>query len=175
VISIGSLSKLFWGGLRIGWIRAPEPLLLRLAGLKVAFDLGSSALSQLVAARLLERAQEVQLVRRGQLLERRDTLAAELARRLPEWSFTLPDGGLSIWVRLPYGAASELKQVALRHGVSLLAGPTVSADGGNAACLRLVYVHEPSVIAEAVLRLARAWEAYAPLASAEGRGVSVIV
>ena len=175
VLSIGSLSKLFWGGLRIGWIRAPEPLLLRLAALKVASDLGSSVLSQLVAARLLDRAQEVQRLRRAQLLEQRDALATRLAQRLPGWSFVLPEGGLSMWVRLPHGDASELAQVALRQGVSLLAGPVVSADGGNPRCLRLVYVHEPRVIAEAVGRLERAWEAYAPLALPEGRAFGVIV
>ena len=175
VISIGSLSKLFWGGLRIGWIRAPEALLLRLASLKVASDLGSAVLSQLVAARLLDRAQEVQRLRRVQLLQQRDALATQLAQRLPSWSFTVPAGGLSVWVRLPHGDASELAQVARRHGVSLLAGPVVSADGGNPLYLRLVYVHEPQVIAEAVGRLARAWDAYAPLALPAGRSLGVIV
>jgi DNA-binding transcriptional MocR family regulator len=175
VVSIGSLSKLFWGGLRIGWIRAPEPLLLRLASLKVASDLGSSIPSQLLAARLLDRADDAQRLRRAQLVEQRDALAAALAQRLPGWSFTVPDGGLSMWVRVPRGHASELAQLALRHGVSLLAGPAISADGGNAAFLRLVYVHPPGVIAEAVARLARAWDAYAPLALPEDRALGIVV
>jgi DNA-binding transcriptional MocR family regulator len=175
VMSIGSLSKLCWGGLRIGWIRAPEPVLLRLAGLKVASDLGSAMLSQLVAVHLLERADEVRRLRRAQITEQRDALARELSRRLPEWSWMLPAGGLSMWVRLPHGDASEFAQVALRHGVSLLAGPSVSPDGGHPQHLRLVYVHEPPVIAEAVERLAQAWDAYAPLALPQGRELGVIV
>jgi DNA-binding transcriptional MocR family regulator len=175
VMSIGSLSKLFWGGLRIGWIRAPEPVLLRLAGLKVASDLGSAMLSQLVAVHLLERADEVRRLRRAQIAEQRDALARELSRRLPEWSWMLPAGGLSMWVRLPHGDASEFAQVALRHGVSLLAGPSVSPDGGHPQHLRLVYVHEPPVMAEAVERLAQAWDAYAPLALPQGRELGVIV
>jgi DNA-binding transcriptional MocR family regulator len=132
VVSIGSLSKLCWGGLRIGWIRAP-------------------------------------------VVRQRDALASELERRLPAWSWTLPAGGLSMWARLPHGDASEFAQVALRHGVSLLPGPSVSPDGGHPQHLRLVYVHEPAVIAEAVKRLARAWDAYAPMALPQGREIGVIV
>lgn len=175
IVSIGSLSKLCWGGLRIGWIRAPEPVISRLAGLKVASDLGSSMLSQVVAVRLLERADEVRRRRRVQLTTQRDALATALERDLPDWSWTLPEGGLSMWVRLPHGDASELAQVALRHGVSLLSGSTLSADGGHPQHLRLVYVHEPGVIAEAVARLARAWQAYAPMAIPAGREMGVIV
>jgi DNA-binding transcriptional MocR family regulator len=175
VISIGSLSKLCWGGLRVGWIRAPEPVLTRLASLKVASDLGSSMLSQVVAVRLLERADEVRRLRRAQIKRQRDALAAELRRRLPDWSWTLPEGGLSIWARLPHGDASEFAQVALRHGVSLLAGPAISADGGHPQHVRLVYVHEPRVIAQAVERLARAWQSYAPAALPAGREMGVIV
>ena len=101
VMSIGSLSKLCWGGLRIGWIRAPEPVLLRLASLKVASDLGSSMLSQLVAVHLLERADEVRRLRRAQILLQRDALAGGMRRRLPDWSWTLPMGGLSMWAGSP--------------------------------------------------------------------------
>jgi DNA-binding transcriptional MocR family regulator len=175
VISIGSLSKLCWGGLRIGWIRAPEPVLMRLASLKVASDLGSSMLSQVVAVQLLERADEVRRLRRAQLLRQRDALAAELTRSLPEWSWSLPEGGLSMWVRLPHGDASEFAQVALRHGVSLLPGTVLSAGGGHPQHLRLVYVHEPSLLAQAVERLARAWQAYAPTALPAAHQLGVIV
>ena len=175
VISIGSLSKLCWGGLRIGWIRAPEPMLSRLGSLKVASDLGSSMLSQVVALHLLERVEEVRRLRRQQIVRQRDALAAELKRRLPDWSWVLPEGGLSIWVRLPYGDASEFAQVARRHGVSLLPGPALSADGGHPQHLRLVFVHEPDVIAQAVDRLAQAWEAHAPAALPAARELGVIV
>jgi DNA-binding transcriptional MocR family regulator len=73
-----------------------------------------------------------------------------------------------MWARLPHGDASEFAQVALRHGVSLLPGPSISADGGHAQHLRLVYVHEPGVIAEAANRLAQAWKAV--LAHGDARG-----
>src|SRR5204863_9300296 len=128
VVSIGSLSKLCWGGLRVGWVRAPEPVIARLASLKIAADLGSSMLSQVVAVRLLERADEVRRLRRVQVAQQRDALAAALAKHLPDWAWTRPEGGLSIWARLPHGDASEFAQVALRHGVSLLPGAALPAD-----------------------------------------------
>jgi DNA-binding transcriptional MocR family regulator len=132
-------------------------------------------LSQVMAVHLLDHADEVRRARRAQVATQRDALALELRQRLPDWSWMLPEGGLSVWVRLPRGDASEFAQVALRHGVSLLAGPAISADGGHAQHLRLVYVHEPAVIAQAVDRLARAWQAYAPVATSAGRELGVIV
>ena len=56
VAVIGSLSKLFWGGLRVGFVRAPEPLALRFARVRTMQDLGTSAVSQLLAERLLAAA-----------------------------------------------------------------------------------------------------------------------
>lgn len=53
VISIGSLSKVVWGGLRVGWVRAPIPLIARLARLRAVHDLGGNIPAQLAAARLL--------------------------------------------------------------------------------------------------------------------------
>ena len=175
VLSIGSMSKLCWGGLRIGWVRAPEPVVARLASLKVAADLGSAMLSQVVAVHLLERADEVRRLRRAQVVTQRDAMAGALERLLPDWSWSLPAGGLSMWARLPHGDASEFAQVAQRHGVSLLPGPSVSPDGGHPRHLRLVYVHEPDVIVESVKRLAQAWDAYAPMALPQGREIGVIV
>jgi len=56
VVVVGSLSKLYWGGLRVGWARADEPLALRIARVKATHDLGSSVLGQAFAARLLAAA-----------------------------------------------------------------------------------------------------------------------
>ena len=53
ILTIGSLSKLAWPGLRAGWVRAPEPIIERLARLKSANDLGSPLLTQAIAVRLL--------------------------------------------------------------------------------------------------------------------------
>ena len=63
ILTIGSLSKLVWPGLRVGWIRAPEPIVQRLARLKSAMDLGSPITTQAVAARLVGALDEVRGLR----------------------------------------------------------------------------------------------------------------
>jgi DNA-binding transcriptional MocR family regulator len=59
VLTIGSMSKLFWGGLRVGWIRTSEEVLARVAKLKIMADLGGSIVGQLTAVRLLGEASRV--------------------------------------------------------------------------------------------------------------------
>lgn len=175
VLTIGSLSKLFWGGLRVGWIRAPEHLIARLARLKLVADLGSSMVSQVLAARLLEDVERAKAVRRAQLGERLQVLSGTLREQLPSWRWDRPAGGLALWVRLPFGDARELALAAQRHGVLVLPGPATSPDGGFADHLRIPFVHNPPDIREGVARLARAWEEYAGGAQREGVRVSVVV
>jgi DNA-binding transcriptional MocR family regulator len=175
LLTVGSMSKLFWGGLRVGWIRGPRALVARLVRLKVVSDLAGALPSQALAARLLPRAGEVKALRRRQIAERLERLTALLEARLPSWSWTRPEGGLSLWARLPGGRAAELAQVARRFGVGLVPGPVNSPGGGCADRLRLPFVLEPAELEEAVSRLARAWEAYAPPRRTRERGISVIV
>src|SRR5689334_7154103 len=87
VLTIGSLSKLMWAGLRVGWVRAPEPIIERLARLKSANDLGSPLLTQAIAVRLLGAMDEARTLRRQELLPRRDRTAELLRDFLPEWRF----------------------------------------------------------------------------------------
>src|SRR5690606_17475447 len=64
VLTIGSMSKVFWGGLRLGWIRAPERIAARLGRLKAAHDLGNCAVSQVIGLDLIDHLDEVTAVRR---------------------------------------------------------------------------------------------------------------
>ncbi|MGH9442264.1 MAG: PLP-dependent aminotransferase family protein [Thermoanaerobaculia bacterium] len=175
VISVGSLSKLIWGGLRVGWLRAPEALLAPLANLKVMGDLGNSAISQAVAVRLLRRARGIRERRREQIQERFDLLAAELSAQLPGWVWKRPLGGLSLWVHLPHGDAEDFAPLALRHGVAILPGSTCSPTGRFSEYLRLPFCLEPQQIRDGVRRLARAWRAYEPAPKASRAGLHVVV
>jgi DNA-binding transcriptional MocR family regulator len=175
ILTVGSLSKLFWGGLRIGWIRASEALLTRIAKRKIMADLGGSLLSQVAAVALLAKADEMRERRRREMRERCDWLTKLLARHLPEWSFAPPSGGLTLWVRLPRGDADEFAQVALRHGVSVVPGSLASPDGASSDHLRLPFVLDKGPMEEGILRLARAWNAYAPSASRERASLDVLV
>src|SRR4051794_29153167 len=100
-VTLGSVSKSIWGGLRIGWIRCPAELTEPLVAARIAMDLGSPVLEQLVAARLLPEREIHWADRRARLRTQRDALAAALSRRLPDWRFRLPRGGLSLWCELP--------------------------------------------------------------------------
>ncbi|WP_203783603.1 MocR-like transcription factor YczR, partial [Asanoa ferruginea] len=90
VITIGGMSKPYWGGLRIGWVRASAPTVQRLAALRVGVDMASPVLDQLVAAQLLDRADTIVPARRLQLAAQRDALLAALAEHLPEWRVRPP-------------------------------------------------------------------------------------
>lgn len=174
-LTVGSLSKLYWGGLRIGWIRGPEGLIHRLARRKAMEDLGSSIVSQLVAVRLLDQADAFAKLRREQVQERLDAMTRGLTKRLPEWTWKKPAGGLTLWTRLPRGAAAEFAQVAARQGVAVLPGSVCSPSNGFADHLRLAFVPEPAEIREGIERLARAWEKHAAARETSRARVGVIV
>jgi DNA-binding transcriptional MocR family regulator len=173
ILTVGSLSKLFWGGLRIGWIRASEEILQRITRLKIMADLGGSVIGQLVAVRLLAEAERVRAIRRREMRERLDRLTKLLSRHLPDWSWEEPAGGLSLWVRLPRGDASAYAQAALRHGVAVVPGALASPTGGCADRLRIPYVLDAAPMKEGVERLARAWESYAGAEKRRSAGVLV--
>ena len=160
VLTIGSISKLICSGLRVGWVRAPEPIIQRLARLKSAMDLGSPLLTQAIATRLLGVVGEARRLRCLQLKPRRDLLVSLLRRHLPEWKFRVPSGGIFLWVKLPSGDAREFAQVALRHGVAVLPGPVMSATENHACFLRLPFLGTSAILKSGVTRLVTAWRDY---------------
>lgn len=175
VISIGSMSKVLWAGLRVGWIRAPRPIIERLMRLKIIADMGCAVLSQVIAAAAMPRLDDAVTERRAGLIAGHAALSEALAHRLPDWTWDTPPGGCILWVRLPGGDAREFAQVAQRYGVNIVPGQVLSPDGGHADRLRLPFVAEPDVLAEAARRLGLAWRLYSGgLAGAEAPA-SIIV
>ncbi len=174
-VTIGSLSKVLWGGLRLGWMRAPEDLVGRLVRVKVVHDLGSGVVGQLVASRLVPRLEELRAERQVQLVDALGSLTGLLERQLPTWRWTLPQGGPSLWVRLPWGDADTFAQVALRHGVEIVPGSAMTPDVGSSDHLRIPFVFERAQTEALVDRLASAWAAYAPSERSGREPVGVIV
>ncbi len=156
VLSIGGMSKPYWGGLRIGWIRAAAPLVQRLAAVRVGMDMAGPVLDQLVAARLLGYADEVVAARRELLRERRDALVLALDKELPEWRYRLPTGGVTLWVELDAPVSGALARAAESYGVRLAPGPRFGMDGTMERFLRLPYTLPPDQLVEAVSRIAAA-------------------
>ncbi len=156
VLSIGGMSKPYWGGLRIGWIRASAPLVQRLVAARVGVDMAGPVLDQLVGARLLRRADEVVPQRRAMLRQRRDALVAALRDELPEWRFHLPAGGVTLWVELDAPISSVLARAAEHYGVRLAPGPRFGVDGTLERFLRLPFTLPEEDLANAVKRIAAA-------------------
>lgn len=160
ILTVGSASKLFWGGLRTGWLRGPTPTIGALTRIKTKLDVGSPILDQLVTARLLERAGEAVRLRRAELSAQLRTLETTLAEVLPEWSFTSPAGGLTVWAKLPRGSATAFSRAALRHGVVTVAGPVFSVEGRHDDHVRLPFVLPPDRLRPALHALAEAWREF---------------
>ncbi|WP_331772220.1 PLP-dependent aminotransferase family protein (plasmid) [Embleya sp. NBC_00888] len=160
IVSVGSLSKIVWGGLRIGWIRADRDLIARLARLKATQDLGGDVPAQLAAAELVPNIPALSRHRARLLRARHDHLCARLATDLPDWRFRPVEGGQTLWIRLPHGDGGSFAQTAMRHGVAVLPGSSLHPAGADADCVRISFLADVGVLNEAVDRLVRAWNAY---------------
>jgi DNA-binding transcriptional MocR family regulator len=162
VIAVGTMSKVLWGGLRVGWIRAAEPLRSAVVSAKARLNLGTSVLSQAVASQLLTSIDHGWLAgHRAALRERRDLLTALLAAQIPPWRAVAPAAGLSLWTELPLDNADAFALAAARHGVSVMPGSHTCADGRHRHFIRLSFAEQPGTLELAVERLAVAWETHA--------------
>ena len=157
-ITIGSASKTFWGGLRLGWIRAPRDRMDGLTRARVGLDLGAPVMEQLVLARLLADADTIVAEHRRRLREQRDRLAAALTEHLPEWRYRLPAGGLAMWCELPAALGTAVADEADRLGVIVAPGPAFAVEGGLDRFIRIPWTRSGDELEEAVRRLAQAWE-----------------
>lgn len=156
LVTIGSLSKLYWGGLRTGWVRAPAGIAARLAAAKAASDLGSTAYQQgVVAALISARHDEIIKWRAEWTRPRYDALAGALRTYLGSWTWQAPAGGLTIWARLPGGTDSTaFAQAALRRGVAVVPGRLLSTGAGGSSHVRLAFTGHPERLAAAAAALA---------------------
>lgn len=158
VLTIGSLSKVGWGGLRLGWIRAPRALVGQLLSRKTVADHGTSPIVQAIGLRLLVRRDDLAIGALAAAAERRAVVSEALRALLPEWEWTEPAGGLSTWVRLPDADAGRFSRVAAEHGVVVRPGPLFSPDGGCRDYVRIAIGEEPERLREGIRRMAAAWE-----------------
>jgi len=156
-ITIGSFSKAFWGGLRIGWARVPNQRVMAMLQARQRIDLGASAFEQLVAADLARTGTEIAAARRVEARQARDHLIADLSRTLPEVRMTRPSGGLNLWLTFPEPVSTRLVACAAQHGLMLTPGARFLARGGGERNLRLPYTQPLHVLSDAVERLATAY------------------
>ena len=173
ILTIGSLSKVFWAGLRVGFIRGPETWIARLGRFKALSDLGGPLFTQAMAVLLLEHVSAAENTRRREVSAKLDVLARLLAQHVPAWTWKRPEGGLLLWARMPAGDADDLAQIALRHGVTLVPGSANSPDRHFADCIRLPLIADAATMKEGIARLGRAVAEYQPRPRATGFEVIV--
>ncbi len=158
VIYVGTLSKVFAPGVRVGWAAAEPEVVSRLVLAKEAADLCSSSLTQLIAERYLEGDRWRSNLRSfvGIYRQRRDVMIAALAEHFPPGTtWTHPAGGFYVWVTLPPGIdAQRLLPRAVEHGVAYVPGTAFHADDRGRNQMRLSFCYPtPEAIQEGVRRL----------------------
>lgn len=142
-IYCGTFSKVLSPGLRVGWIVAGKPLIRRLVLIKQASDLNSATINQMVIHRMAEAAFEPQ-VEAGcaHYRRRRDWMLAALEKHMPAGvSWTVPQGGLFVWLSLPEicDAAKLLERSIAEAGVAFVPGGAFFFDGRVRNTLRLSF------------------------------------
>ncbi|GAB2744267.1 MocR-like transcription factor YczR [Kitasatospora kifunensis] len=157
VVTVGSASKLIWGGLRVGWIRAAPALIRRLAADRIHTDGGTAVLEQLICAALLgERFSEVREHRLAQLRGDAAALLPALREWLPRWRFAEPIGGMTLWIDTAGLSGAALSRAGEQVGLRIAAGSRFGADGAFEAFIRLPLTVPAAAATETAARLAAA-------------------
>jgi 2-aminoadipate transaminase len=160
VIFLGTFSKIFCPGLRIGWVAAPRGLVDKYVLAKQGSDLHSSTLSQRQIATYLDRFDlDADIDRIRELYrERCDVMLGTMYQEFPkEVHHTHPDGGLFVWVELPaHLSARDLLAECLERDVAFVPGGSFFPNGGHENTLRLNFsAMPPERIAEGIRRMAQ--------------------
>ncbi|QMU98276.1 PLP-dependent aminotransferase family protein [Microbacterium esteraromaticum] len=156
IITVGSMSKIAWGGMRLGWIRAERDLIARLLAVRPSFELGTALLEQCIAVELLDDMPALSAHVTARLRAGREAVSAGLAQidglRMPE-----TPGGLSAWLDLGAPVSTRLALAAREHGLILPPGPRFATGGVLERRLRIPITLPPERTHTALARLRHAW------------------
>jgi 2-aminoadipate transaminase len=159
VVYLGSFSKTFAPGFRVGWALAPPAIREKLVLAQESATLCPPTFSQLAVSAYLSGHDWLGQIKafRTMYQERRDTLLDSLAERMPPGAqWTVPGGGFYVWLTLPAGLDSlAMLPRAVTARVAYVPGSAFYADGSGARAMRLSYCFPtPERIREGVRRLA---------------------
>ena len=140
-LHLGSFSKVFAPGFRLGWIIGDEALLDKIYVCKQALDLCPPVLDQYIAAEFLSSGALDRNLKKSiaYYRDKRDYMLALLDKYMPEGvEWTRPEGGLFLFLTLPEGIDSvKLYDRALSAGVAYVAGSFFYPDGSHRNTMRL--------------------------------------
>jgi len=157
VIYISSFSKMLTPSLRLGWILGPRSVIQQIMKVKQSADLHTNLLIQATMDEFCRRDllnHHMKRVRRL-FMKRRDAMAQALHKHFPsDTRFHVPEGGLSMWVSLPYDFdTAELQRLAGEQGVQFLSGATFYFRSPVHNSLRLSFAGEPGPRIEEGIRM----------------------
>lgn len=158
VIYLGTFSKTFSPGLRIGWVSAEPELLSKYIMVKQSADLQTSSISQCELSRYLDEYSLDDHIEKIKSLyrERRDLMMETMARTFPkEVVYEKPEGGLFTWVECPESVdTKDLMEKAVKKQVAFVPGASFYPNGGHHNAMRLNYSNMPNdKIVEGIERL----------------------
>jgi 2-aminoadipate transaminase len=163
VVYLGSFSKVFASGLRVGWVLAPHAVREKLVLASESATLCPPTLNQLIVSRYLSTHDWKGQIKTFQenYRERRDAMISGLEQHMPSGcSWTHPDGGFYVWVTVPEGVDTKaMLPRAVTARVAYASGTGFYADGFGSRQMRLSYCYPtPERIREGVRRLASVLE-----------------
>jgi DNA-binding transcriptional MocR family regulator len=157
-IYCGSFSKTLAPGLRVGWVCASNTVIRKLVLMKQAADLHSSTINQMAICHVAERGFDKQVAKlKAVYSKRRDAMLAALAKYMPaDVSWTVPEGGMFVWLTLPAGmdGAELLAKSLATAKVAFVPGKAFFADGSGANTCRVSFsCADEAMIEEGISRL----------------------
>lgn len=156
VITVGSMSKIAWGGMRIGWVRAERSVIARLLAVRPSFELGTALLEQCIAVELLSDMPALSAHVRRRLRAGRGAVEAGVAG-IPGFRMPPTPGGLSAWVDIGAPLSTSLSLAARERRLVLPPGPRFTTGGVLERRVRIPITLPPERMAEAMRRLTLAW------------------
>jgi 2-aminoadipate transaminase len=179
VVYLGSFSKTFAPGLRVGWALAPHAVREKLVLAQESSTLCPPAFNQLVVSAYLRGHDWMGQVKqfREMYRERRDAMLSALDDLMPRGTtWTVPDGGFYVWLTLPPGLdAKAMLPRAVTARVAYVPGTAFYADGYGSQCMRLSYCYpSPDRIHEGVRRLAAVIETELDLRATFGPSIKAL-
>jgi len=160
VIYLSTFSKILAPGIRLAWVIAPTEVISKLITAKQGTDLHTSTFNQIVAHEVSQHGfldKHVTLIQET-YRTRRDAMLESLEENMPDGvTWTRPQGGLFLWVKLPQNLNStELLPEALKQKVAFVPGTSFYSTGEGQNTMRLNFsCCKPEVINEGIARLGK--------------------
>ena len=160
VIYLGTFSKTFAPGLRVGWVAASPEIVQKYVLVKQGADLQCNSMTQREVATFIEMYDLDEHIKKiiAVYRKRRDLMIQTMEKEFPKnVKFTYPNGGLFTWVELPEGVdAADVMDKALEEKVAFVPGGSFYPNGGNENHFRLNYSNMPEdKIVEGITRLGK--------------------